>query len=137
MEEWYICENGTGFCEHVGHLEKQEAEVKHMAKDVKEEEIEIARDQLDMNHLPVAVSALVAKRMGVWLTTDQLAYQQKLHEATTLSSKEGGGSSAADKFIAYSFVGAIGGMGNKIPMQHHQGSMLCPQHMDQDCLGLE
>ena len=46
-----------------------------MAKGVKEEEIEIARDQLDTNHPPVAVLALVAKRMGVWLTTDQLAYQ--------------------------------------------------------------
>ena len=75
MERWYICENGTGCCKHVGHPEKQEAEVKQMAKDVKEEELEIARDQLDTNHHPAAVSALVAKRMGVWLTTDQLAYQ--------------------------------------------------------------
>ena len=59
----------AGFCEQVGHLEKQEAEVKQMAKDAKEEEIEIARDQLDMNHPPAAVLALVAKRMGVRLTT--------------------------------------------------------------------
>ena len=72
-----------------------------MAKDVKEEELEIARDQLDTNHHPAAVSALVAKWMGVQLTTDQLACQQKLCEVTTLSSKEGGVSSAADKLIAY------------------------------------
>ena len=101
MERWYICENGTGCCEHVGHLEKQEAEVKRMAKDVKEEELEIARDQLDTNHHSAAVSALVAKRTGVRLTTVQLVYQQKLCEVTTLSSKEGGCSSAADKLIAY------------------------------------
>ena len=74
-----------------------------MSRDIEEEEIEIARDQLEINTNPAAVCEFIAKCMSTCLTTKQLAYQWKKceQEVAEMLSNEGGSCSAADKLMSF------------------------------------
>lgn len=99
---WYFFLEGPGCAIHKGHCRKKLEEVRQLANNVPEDEMDIAKDLLSQHVPSMAIRSLVETRTGIQLSADQLRkVRTKLRDVSLLTgaSSQNHTSTAADRLL--------------------------------------